>query len=210
MDVTAGEGDGDGTFWDPSDCTGTPYCPPRCPRFVDKFGEGLVIRPYEEHDWDALNEMYRDYAREHRSMGLPPVGDVYIADWLTGLVDHGRNFVAVDGDRIVGHITYVPREGPEPELAVFVHQDSHNRGIGTELCRHVIADAATAGLDALILHVAKENRRAIHVYLGLGFEVVASESTDTKMRLDLDQSVLAKTRTTPDAGERPGVRGVGQ
>lgn len=209
MDTDAGGGDGDGTFWDPSDCTGTPYCPPRCPRFVDKYGGGLVIRPYEPRDWEPLNEMYRDYAREHRSMGLPPIGDEHIADWLTGLVERGRNFVAVGDSGIVGHITYVPREGPEPELAVFVHQDSHNRGIGSELCRHVIADAAAAGHDALYLHVAKENRRAIHVYLGLGFEVVDSESTDTKMRLSLDQSVLSNTRTAPDSDEHPQVSGVG-
>ncbi|KAB1197806.1 MULTISPECIES: GNAT family N-acetyltransferase [Haloferax] len=203
MDATAGDGiggtagDGDGTFWDPSQCTGTPYCPPRCPRFVDKYGGGLIIRPYTPGDWEPLKEMYRDYGREHRSMGIPPIGEKYITEWLSGLVERGRNFVAVGDDGIVGHIAYAPRDDPEPEIAVFVHQDSHNRGIGTELCRHAIADAADSGHEALVLHVAKENRRAIHVYLGLGFEVVASESMDTKMRLVLDQSVLTETRTTP-------------
>ncbi|WP_416839995.1 GNAT family N-acetyltransferase [Haloferax sp. DFSO52] len=211
MDVAAGDGDGgtagdgNGTFWDPSQCTGTPYCPPRCPRFIDKYGDGLVIRPYAPDDWEPLNEMYRDYAIEHRSMGIPPIGDKHREEWLSALVERGRNFVAVGDGRVVGHITYTPRDDPEPELAVFVHQDSHNRGIGTELCRHAIADAAESGHEALLLYVAKENRRAIHVYLGLGFEVVASESTDTKMRLVLDQSVMAETRTTPEPDENPHV-----
>ncbi|WP_411967493.1 N-acetyltransferase family protein [Haloferax sp. YSSS75] len=216
MDVTAGDGDepapgdGEGAFWDPSQCTGTPYCPPRCPRFVDKYGGGLVIRPYQSADWDPLNEMYRDYAMEHRSMGIPPIGEKHITEWLSTLVERGRNFVAVGDGRIVGHVVYAPRDDPEPELAIFVHQDSHNRGIGTELCRHVIADAGDSGHEALLLHVAKENRRAIHVYLGLGFEVVPSESTDTKMRLALDQSVLAATRTTPPGDESAPASGAGQ
>ncbi|AFK19538.1 GNAT family N-acetyltransferase [Haloferax mediterranei ATCC 33500] len=199
MASTTGEGS-EPAFWDPSHCTGTPYCPPRCPRFIDAQGTGLVIRPYEPTDWEALNEMYCDYAREHRSMGLPPVDDARVAEWLEGLTERGRNLVAIGDESVVGHVTYVPQDDPEPEIAVFVHQESHNRGIGTELCRHIVAEAVVEGLEALVLHVAPENRRAIHVYLGLGFEVVPSESTDTKMRLSVEHANVVTNPTAADVG----------
>ncbi|ELZ80840.1 N-acetyltransferase GCN5 [Haloferax larsenii JCM 13917] len=199
MDVTAERGDGDTALWDPSQCVGTPYCPPRCPRFVDKHGIGLVVRTYVSDDWERLREMYLSYGTEHRSLGLPPTGAARIDEWLEGLVERGRNYVAVDGKEVVGHATYAPRDDPEPELAVFVHPDSHDRGIGTELCRHVVADAESNGHDALVLHVAPENRRAIHVYLGLGFEVVPSESSETKMRLSFDAVDIPTTGKPADA-----------
>ncbi|WP_396611253.1 GNAT family N-acetyltransferase [Haloferax sp. S1W] len=195
MDATA-EGGGDASLWDPSQCTGTPYCPPRCPRFVDKQGVGLVVRTYTEDDWERLHEMYRTYGTEHQSLGLPPIGGAQLTEWLTTLTERGRNYVAVDGDEVIGHITYAPYDDPEPELAVFVHPDSHERGIGTELCRHAIVDAASNGHEALVLHVAPENKRAIHVYLGLGFEVVPCASSETKMRLSFDTAALP-TRGPP-------------
>ncbi|POG55210.1 GNAT family N-acetyltransferase [Haloferax marisrubri] len=195
VDGPNGAGGSDG-FWDASRCVGTPHYPPRCPRFVSKDGRGLVVRPYDDADRDALAEMYRDYDPDARSMGLPPERGPRIAEWLATLVDRGRNFVAVADRGIVGHATYVASDDPEPELAVFVHQDSHDRGIGTELCRHVAADAADAGHEALVLHVAPENQRAVHVYRELGFETVTSDSTDAKMRLDLTSPVPPAARPT--------------
>ncbi|ELZ74947.1 HAT (histone acetyltransferase) family protein [Haloferax volcanii DSM 14919] len=189
-------------FWDASRCVGTPQCPPRCPRFVSKDGRGLVVRPYDDADRDALAEMYRDYDPDARSMGLPPTDEAHIAEWLSNLVDRGRNFVAVADRGIVGHAAYVASDDPEPELAVFVHQDSHDRGIGTELCRHVVADAADAGREALVLHVAPDNQRAVHVYRELGFETVNSDGADTKMRLDLTPPVPPAARPTTGTESR--------
>ncbi|EMA08612.1 GNAT family N-acetyltransferase [Haloferax denitrificans] len=193
---SAGGADG---VWDASHCVGTPYCPPRCPRFVSETDRPLVVRPYDAADRDALAEMYRDYDPAARSMGLPPADEAHIAAWLSNLVERGRNFVAVADEGIVGHAAYVASDDPEPELAVFVHQDSHDRGIGTELCRHALADAADADREALVLHVAPENQRAVHVYRELGFEAVPAPSADTKMRLDLGSPVPPAARPTTDA-----------
>jgi GNAT superfamily N-acetyltransferase len=185
------------SVWDAGRCTGTPYCPPRCPRFVDKYGNGLLVRPFEASDREALGAMYRDYAPEHRSMGLPPVTPRRIDEWLDRLLERGRNFVARDGDDVVGHAAYAPASGAEPEFVVYVHQDSHDRGIGSELTRHAIADAATAGHIALHLDVAYGNDRAIHVYRKLGFEEVESPSTDVRMRLSLDHPTAEAARLPP-------------
>ncbi len=70
-------------FWDNSACTGTPHCPPRCPRFVDTPGVQPLVRPYEDGDFDALVDMY---------------------ERLDGLIDGGWNLLACDGDRVVGHV----------------------------------------------------------------------------------------------------------
>jgi GNAT superfamily N-acetyltransferase len=185
------------SFWDAGRCAGTPYCPPRCPRFVDKYGEGLLVRPFEASDREALSAMYRDYAPEHRSMGLPPVTPGRIDEWLDRLLERGRNFVARDGDAVIGHAAYSPRSDDEPEFVVFVHQDSHDRGVGSELTRHAIADAAAAGHAALLLDVAFENERARHVYRKLGFEEVPSSSTDVRMRLSLDHPTASAVRRPP-------------
>ena len=40
--------------WNPSGCTGTAGCPPRCPRFVDKRGTPILVTPDGEAAFDAL------------------------------------------------------------------------------------------------------------------------------------------------------------
>lgn len=198
-------------YWDPSGCVGSPECPPRCPRFVDKTGRPLTIRDYRPEDRAALEAMYRSYGTDHRAQGLPPLTDSRIERWLDTLLEEGRNVVAVDvrgddppenradGDPsgsggIVGHAVYTPRDDPEPELAVFVHPDDHDRGIGTECCRQVIARAAADGREAIVLSVERTNRRALAVYRHLGFEAVEGKGTEMRMRLPLSGPATEQLR----------------
>jgi len=171
--------------WAPDECEGTPHCPPRCPRFVDESGDAWTVEPAGGADREALSAMYRDFDPSERAQGLPPIGDDRIASWLDGLLADGCNFVARSGDCVVGHAAYVASADAEPELAVFVHQDYQGRGIGTELCRHLIATAAAADRDALVLEVEPTNRRAITVYEKLGFERVTERSADEPLRRSL-------------------------
>ncbi|OYR80363.1 GNAT family N-acetyltransferase, partial [Halorubrum distributum] len=53
--------------WDGSECEGTPHCPPRCPRFVDKEGARWTIRPATDADEPSLAEMYERFGRPHRA-----------------------------------------------------------------------------------------------------------------------------------------------
>ncbi|MFC7045891.1 GNAT family N-acetyltransferase [Halobacteriaceae archaeon GCM10025711] len=182
--------------WDHSGCEGTPYCPPRCPRFVDKYGAALIVRPLEPADRDQLVAMYLDFPHEHRSMGLPPANRKQVERWVDRLVERGRNFVAVD-DAVVGHAVYSPTTADVPEFAVFVHPDSHDLGIGSELTRHAIAYAASEGHEALCLDVQRDNHRAIHVYRRLGFEEVESPGVDVTMRLSLSHPTAAQVQLAP-------------
>jgi len=195
--------------WAPDECEGSPHCPPRCPRFVDKIGDTWTVEPAGAADRDALSAMYRDFDPEERAQGLPPLGEDRIDSWLDGLLADGCNFVARSGDRVVGHSAYVASDDAEPELAVFVHQEFQGRGIGTELCRHLIATAAAADRDALVLEVEPANRRAIAVYEKLGFERVGERSADEplrrslsfEMRLPLSDPRARGTQNPPIVGD---------
>ena len=184
--------------WDHTNCTGTAGCPPRCPRFVDRAGAPLLVRPFQDTDRDALLEFYDGYPSAHRSMSLPPLGRQLIESWLDRLLERGRHLVAHRDDELVGHVAYSPRSEPVVELVVFVDPAYHDRGIGTELCRHAVAHAAADDHEALQLYVDRANERAIHVYESLGFQAVEDTGDDLlEMRLDLDDGVVSEYQAFP-------------
>jgi len=182
--------------WDRSACAGSPYCPPRCPRFVDKEGDKWILRPAGEHDLDRLVAFYDAFGPADRSMGIPPAVDHRRRSWIETLLAEGHNIVAEDDDGVVGHVAYTPAEADRPELAVFVHPERQSRGIGTELCAQAAAAAVDADRAALELHVDQRNRAAVAVYRRLGFEVVDADHT-MQMALELDESVAATVCAPP-------------
>ena len=183
--------------WNPSECEGTTGCPARCPRFVDKQGELLLVEPYDSAYYDGLVSMYDDYPLEHRSMGVPPLRAAGIDRWLNSLLDSGANFIARDGNRIVGHAAFAPADDPEPELIVFVDPAYFERGIGSELCYQIVAHAADSGANALVLDVSADNDRAIHVYRKMGFDVIDRSATDVQMRLSFEKEIAETVRLPP-------------
>ena len=188
--------------WDGSECEGTPHCPPRCPRFVDKEGTRWTIRPAVDADEPFLAEMYDGFDHTHRAQGLPPVSRRRRAEWIATMLRDANNVVAERDGELLGHAMYTPTDAAVPELAVFVHPDAQDRGVGTELCRHVIANAAAAGREGLELHVETGNRVARSVYRTVGFEV-AERRVDLRMRLDLGDPIATEVRWPPLAREGP-------
>ncbi|MGQ3329480.1 MULTISPECIES: GNAT family N-acetyltransferase [Halorubrum] len=188
--------------WDGSECEGTIHCPPRCPRFVDKRGARWTIRPAVAEDAAALAEMYEGFGTADRAQGLPPVTRNRRADWLDSMLADGSNVVAERNGELFGHAMYTPTDAARPELAVFVHPTMQGRGVGTELCRHVIADAASGGREGLELHVESGNRVARSVYRTVGFEL-ADRRGDIRMTLDLDHPIATEVRLPPLAREGP-------
>ena len=188
--------------WDGSECEGTPHCPPRCPRFIDKEGARWTIRPAVDADEPFLAEMYDGFDRTHRAQGLPPVSRRRCADWVETMLREANNVVAERDGELLGHAMYTPTDAAVPELAVFVHPAAQDRGVGTELCRHVIANAAAAGREGVELHVETGNRVARSVYRTVGFEVVERRG-DLRMELDLDEPIATEVRWPPLAREGP-------
>lgn len=188
--------------WDGSECEGTPHCPPRCPRFVDKNGVWWTIRPAVIEDAAPLAEMYEGFDSGDRAQGLPPATRSRRAEWLERMLADGSNLVAERDGEIFGHALYTPTDAKRPELAVFVCPDAQGRGLGTELCRHVIADAAAAGREGLELHVESGNRIARSVYQTVGFEV-AERKGDLRMELDLKKPIATEVQWPPVVREGP-------
>lgn len=184
-------------IWDNGECVGTPLCPPRCPRFFDAAGRAYVIRPLGDGEIDSLVEMYVDFAPEHRSMGIPPETADEIREWVRRLHRRGSTFVAWDGERAIGHAGYSPDHEAVAEFFVFVHQDYHGRGLGTELTKQAIAYAADAGHDALRLHVTRSNEAAVHVYRRLGFEQVRDHAAELEMELSMAETITMEVRLPP-------------
>ncbi|MFC7187159.1 GNAT family N-acetyltransferase [Halorubrum yunnanense] len=182
--------------WDGSECEGTVHCPPRCPRFVDKEGSRLTVRPAVDGDAAPLAEMYEGFDSGDRAQGLPPVTRDRRAQWIESMLTEGSDVVAERDGELYGHAMYTPTDAARPELAVFVHPTMQGQGVGTELCRHVIADAAAAGREGLELHVESGNRVARRVYRTVGFEL-AERRGDLRMELDLDDPVATEVRWPP-------------
>lgn len=189
--------------WDNTGCVGTPFCPPRCPRYVDAEGTPYVIRLFESDDLASLVEMYETIESESRTMGLPPTGRPAIEAWLERLADRGWNLLAVHGDRVVGHVGVAPTDADDPQFVIFVHHEYQNRGLGTELVNHTVAYAADRDYDALTLSVSRGNRRAIHVYKNVGFELedggdrLTAGDLDLEMRLPLSAPIADRVRLPP-------------
>ncbi|WP_435347571.1 GNAT family N-acetyltransferase [Haloarchaeobius sp. HRN-SO-5] len=185
--------------WSADGCEGTPHCPPRCPRFVDRVGRSYLVQQLTADAVEDALELYRDYPEEHRSMGLPPREERAVRDWLTRMHRRGTNLLAWDGDRVVGHTGFAPDDGAEPEFLVYVDPAYHGRGVGSELTRQAIAYAADAGHDALVLHVDDRNEAAVAVYRKHGFVVEKREAMELRMRLPLDVQSARETGLAPAA-----------
>lgn len=185
--------------WDNSECRGTPYCPPRCPRFETKTGVPLIVRPSEPDDLDPLVRMYDDFDQYSRSLGLPPNGTSRIESWLERLTSTGWNLVAFDGDRAVGHVAVVPSESADRrwKFIVFVHQEYQNEGVGSEMLKQLVAYADERDGNELALEVSTGNERAITVYKNIGFEVLERGLSELSMTLELQPPLTRRVRRPP-------------
>lgn len=184
-------------WWDNGRCTGTPYCPPRCPRFVDTRETPLLVLPYTDKDFDALMDMYERLDPTSRSRGIPPVDRPRIEAWLAPLLARGWHLLAIDGDRVCGHVGAVPAESDTPEGLIFVDDAYHGRGIGGELLRQLVAYGANRAHEAIHLDVSTNNRTALGVFRNLGFNVVHRNVSEVLLALPLDDPVASEAQLPP-------------
>jgi GNAT superfamily N-acetyltransferase len=143
-------------------------------KVIDRKGETYVIRRYDHRkDREKLIEMYETYNPELRCLGLPPTTRIGIEHWVDYLAENGIAFVAERDGKIIGHAVLVPTEDEKDvDVTIFVHQDFQNRGIGQQLMEFAIDFARKKGYRGMMLVTERTNKRAIHIYKKLGFEVV--------------------------------------
>ncbi len=148
--------------------------------FTDGDGRTVIVRPYQEADFDQLAEMYDDFDPAQRAQGTPPLGAEAVRDWLADVLQ-GVNVVALVGDRVVGHVMFVPDGTDRHELAIFVHQDYQEAGIGTTLLAVGMGHANSCGVTYVWLSVEAWKRDAQRLYRRAGFSVVNPMGTAHRM-----------------------------
>lgn len=184
------------TSWDNDACVGTPFCPPRCPRFIDKEGASILITPLEDSQLPDLLGMY-DRLGANDAHGLPIHSQESTRQWLSELTDNGWNLVASCNDLIVGHVGVAPADVSEPELVIVVEEEYQGRGIGHELLCQLTAFAAVREYDGIQLHVERSNETAIAVYQKTSFEVSSEQFGTLLMRLSLEDPIAEAAQRPP-------------
>jgi ribosomal protein S18 acetylase RimI-like enzyme len=107
------------------------------------------------------------------------LGAFVMATWGTdAVVAHGERlrpadppgFVALDGDRVVGHASYRV-QGTACELVAIAAEPRRN-GVGTALLDEVLAAARAARCTSLWLTTTNDNLDALRFYQRRGFRLV--------------------------------------
>jgi ribosomal protein S18 acetylase RimI-like enzyme len=128
-------------------------------------------------------------ASEHAAVGALSVaayqpfvaGDHHYVEVLrdaAGRAAAAELLVAVDGDALLGTVTFVPDGGPLGEIAapyeaefrmLAVDPAAQGRGVGLALMRHVLGAAREHGKRGIVCSSLAEMRAAHRIYERLGF-----------------------------------------
>ena len=137
----------------------------------------LVIRRARQDELAAVGDLT---VSAYVGSGVIPA-DAFYVDFLRDAAHRDREaevWVALDGDRVVGTVTYVApgsglaevsREGEAEMRSLAVDPVATGRGVGEALARHVIGRAGEQGLHAVVLCSATTMHVAHRLYERLGF-----------------------------------------
>ncbi|MBW1668163.1 MAG: GNAT family N-acetyltransferase [Deltaproteobacteria bacterium] len=152
----------------------------------DKAGHPFEIAKATASDVPVIMDMYRDFSPRPGSQGLPPEDPEACLSWVEKLIRIGENILAWRNGKVIGHAALVPDLAKKTgEFVIFVHQDSRNLGIGTELARTSLENAKKLGLESVWLTVAVTNFVAIRLYVKLGFEYCDLDECERTMIMKL-------------------------
>lgn len=139
--------------------------------------KAVQVRPALATETDLVGELTVEaYARD----GLVPAGSGYVHE-LRDAPRRARDaelLVAMDGDTILGTVTYCPSGSPYAEISGPSEADfrmlavapwARGRGAGEALVRACIERARRDGCSALRLSTAPRSRAAHRIYERLGF-----------------------------------------
>lgn len=156
--------------------------------FRDAKGREIDIRAYGDgpvdSEYDALLEMYLDFDPAHRSLGIPPIRESKLREWLDVMVSD-YCILAWHDDHVIGQAVLIEESPGQCELAIFLHQDYHSAGIGTRLLEAMLSYGRENGVEYVWLLVERENQRATNLYNDVGFTVLESTDYDITMALTL-------------------------
>jgi ribosomal protein S18 acetylase RimI-like enzyme len=169
----------------------------------DPGGRELEIREIRPEEANALGELT---VRVYEAIGA--TDDEYTPQLrdVRGRLETCTVLVAVDADRVVGGVAYVPGPGPwadraesdEAELRMLVVDPEHrNQGIGEALTRRCIDLATEAGKRRLVLLSEADMTTAHRLYQRLGFVRTPDRDWHHSPEVDLLAFVLTIPHPLP-------------
>lgn len=164
--------------------------------FTDRADREIQIHRYgtgppndAATELDRLVDMYTTFDPKDRAQGIPPGREDRIRSWLeTILTEEAVNVIAWADGAVAGHAMLVPDDAGAYELAIFVHQEYQEAGIGKQLIRCLLGEGARQGVALVWLTVERWNEAAVSLYRDVGFETTESESFELEMRLRIGPS----------------------
>ena len=142
---------------------------------VLKNGTKSVIRRFTRDDKERVIYMMSSLSEEAVRWGMPPYTRERIERGCWSNFDNLLALVAECDNRIVGYAqirkqTHPRRKGVGGFL-IYLHQDYHNLGLGTEMTKSIVELATHENMHKINLEVVADNKIAIHIYEKLGFNI---------------------------------------
>ncbi len=164
---------------------------------VLRDGSTAEIRPIRPTDRDALVRFHSEQSRESiyfRYFRFRPELSNSELDHFTQ-VDYADRmaFVAMQGAELVAVARYEKLgDRPVAEVAFFVHDDHHGKGLGTLMLEYLAAAGRHQGLEGFEASVLPENYRMLGVFRSAGFEV-STRFDDGVIAVQLGIDITAET-----------------
>jgi RimJ/RimL family protein N-acetyltransferase len=146
----------------------------------------IQIRPLTLADREILLEMYRTFEPLGGAQGLPPRVEEARRTWIDRALQGEVNVGAFSaGGDLAGHSFLASSGAGEAELAIFVHQRSRQRGVGTDLLRVVLQRAEQRGLRRIQAVTTSDNIPKLRLLKRCGFRFLQSTYGAEVLVLDL-------------------------
>lgn len=172
---------------------------------VLRDGATAHLRPVLPTDRDALTAMYSGQSERTIYLRFFTYKSTLSARELTRFttVDHHDRvaFVMMNGDEMIGIGRYDRTDDPaEAEVAFFISDAHHGRGIGSILLEHLAAAGLENGITRFSAEVLPENRKMLDVFSDAGYEL-ARGYDDGVIAVHFDIDPTAKSRAVMEARE---------
>ncbi len=169
-------------------------------------GSTARLRPIRPEDRDLLDAFHRRQSQESIYFRYfrfrPELTDTELEYFTNVDYDRRMAFVAELGDDLVAVARYESgkEESPTPEVAFFVDDDHHGKGLATLMLEYLAAVARQKDLEGFTATVLPENYGMLRVFRKAGFDVTTKFVDGViEVRLGID--------VTPEAAAQIDARG---
>ena len=166
------------------------------------------IRARQDSDRDGLIALHRDateenFYRRFFSLNRGVVDD--FVDHIARPERHGLDLVAEVAGRIVGIVTAEEIGADAADIALFVADDYHGRGVGTLLLEHAAALCRARGVTTLKADVLAVNSPMLQMFFAAGFETATTHDSYV-VEVTLTNSLTERALNAADLRERAAER----